>query len=192
MTDADRKELIRIIELDYEQTTKLIEGVVGTSFTIRGWGITLVAALIGLTFQTGLWQMAALAGVATLLIGLMDGYHSWIYTKILRHAQNIERVLGLYYASLARGDDDPDAHIDFEVALLAHRFGRFAEFRKFGLKTLLRDARPRMVLVMLYLTLLICSAACGILVLRSKQTNASKFQCTSVSGTKNVYLCQPQ
>ena len=192
MTDDDRKELIRIVELDYEQTTKLVEGVVGTSATIRGWGITIVVALMGLTFQTGLWQMAALAAVATVLIWLMDGYHSWIYAKILRHAQNIERVLGLYYVSLARGADDPDAHIDFEVALRAHRFGRFAEFRKFGLMTLMRDARPRVVLVVLYLTLLICSAVCGILVLSSKQSNASKFECTAVSGTKNVYLCQPK
>ena len=192
MSDDTQKEQIRIVELDYEQTTKLVEGLVGTSATIRGWGITLVAALIGLTFQTGLWQLAALSAVATVLIWLMDTYHTWIYAKILRHAQNIERVLGLYYASLARGDDDPDAQVDFQVALRAHRFGRFAEFRRFGLKSLLGDARPRVVQIILYVILLVCSAVCGILVFHSKHADVSKFECTAVSGAKNVFLCQPK
>ncbi len=192
MKDTDRPELIRVLELDYEKTTQLIEGIVGTSFTIRGWGITLVAALVGLTFQAQLWEIAVLAVVVILLIALVDGYHSWLYGRILRHATNIERVLGLYYVSLARGDDDPEAHRAFEVAILAYQFGRFAEIREFGLKTLLRDALSRWTFVALYATLLICALVSLALVLFPAQSHSAKFECTAVQGAANVFLCKPK
>ena len=118
MTDTEQKELVRLLELDYEKTTKLIEGIIGSSFTVRGWGIALISALIGLTFQAARWEIAGLAIVATFLIALVDGYHSWLYSKILRHAQKIEAIVTLYYASLARGEDDPRARREFEVAIL--------------------------------------------------------------------------
>jgi hypothetical protein len=192
MSNTEHKELIRVVELDYEKTTKLIEGIVGTSFTIRGWGIALISALIGFTFHTQYWQVAALALVVTLLIAFMDGYHSWLYAKTLQHTQNVERVLGLYYAALARGDDDPGARRDFEVAILAHQFGRFAEIQKqFGLKSL-REARPRMILVTLYGTLLGCALVSGTLVFYSQRNPPAKFECTVVAGTKDVYVCRPK
>ena len=58
MTDAERKELIRLLELDYENTSKIVEGVLGTTSTIRGWGISLVSALIGFAFQTSHRELA--------------------------------------------------------------------------------------------------------------------------------------
>lgn len=36
MDDNTRKEIVRELELDYEKTTKAIEGIVTSSFTIRG------------------------------------------------------------------------------------------------------------------------------------------------------------
>jgi len=191
MTETERAELVRILELDYEKTTKLVEGIVCSSFTIRGWGIALISALIGLTFQTQLWQVAVLATIVTVLIALMDGYHSWLYAKTFQHAQRVEHVLGLYYAALSRGDD-PDARRDFEVALLSHRFGRFTEIStKFAVKDL-RDAQPRMMLLVLYGTFLICCAVSGALVLYSKKHPAAKFECTAISGTATAYFCQPK
>lgn len=190
MTDAERSELVRVLELDYEKTTKVIESVVGSSFTIRGWGIALISALIGLTFQTKLWELAGLGMVVTLLIAFVDCYHSWLYAKILRHATDVEHVLGLYYAALARGEDDPDASRDFEVAALAHRFGRFAEIQRFRLRAL-RDVRPRVIVLVLYLTLLICTIASGALVLFGQKDRAVRFECTPVPNTKNVYVCMP-
>lgn len=185
----DTKEILRVLELDYEKTTKLVEGIVGSSFTIRGWGIAIISALIGITFQTQFWQVAALGVIVTFLIALMDIYHSWLYAKTLQHTQTLERVLGLYYASLARGEDDPAARREFEVAILAHQFGRFAEIeKKFGLKAL-REARPRVILVVLYVTLLVCAAVAGALVFYSKKPPAAKFECAAVPST-NVYVCQ--
>jgi hypothetical protein len=52
MNENTQKELVRVIELDYEKTTKEIKGIVSSSFTIRSWGIALISALIGFTLQT--------------------------------------------------------------------------------------------------------------------------------------------
>lgn len=192
MKDLEQKEMLRVVELDYEKTIKLVEGIVATSFTIRGWGVALSSALSGWTFQTQFWQIAVLAVVVTLLIAFMDGYHSWLYAKTLQHAQALERVLGLYYAALARGEDDPAARREFEVAILAHQFGRFAEIqKKFGLRAF-REARPRIILVVLYGTLLSCAIVSGTLVLLSKKPPSTKFECTAVPAAANVYVCQPK
>ena len=176
------KELVRVLEVDYEKTTKAIEGIISSSFTIRGWGIALSSALIGLTFQTEHWQIAALAVVVTLLIAFVDGYHSWLYAKVLQHANNIETVMRYYYAFLARGDVDDQARIDFLGKLLAHRFGRFTEIRKGFKFSSLREARPRYVIVILYATLLVCALTSGVLAFSSKNHPAPTFGCAPVPG----------
>ena len=163
MSTKEQPELVRVLELDYEMTTKLVEGIVNSSFTIRGWGIALISALIGLTFQAQHWEIAVLAVVVTILIAFVDGYHSWLYAKVLRHAQNVEHILSLYYSFLARGEDDPDARRDYEVAIGAHKFGRFAEIQKFRLGALW-DARPRVIIITLYVTLLVCALVSGTIV----------------------------
>ena len=125
-------------------------------------------------------------------IALIDGYHSWLYANIRKHAQNIERVLGLYYASLARGDDDPEAYRDFEVAIQAHQFGRFAEIQKRFSLGALWEARPRIILLGLYGTLVACALVTGALVFVSKKNPVAKFECTAVSGAANVFVCKPK
>lgn len=190
MTDAERKELLRILELDYEKTTKSIEGVISTTFTIRGWGVTLVSALIGFTFQTGRWEISALAAVIALLVAVMDGYHSWLYAKLLQQAHNVERVLRLYYGALARGEDDPQATREFEVAILAHRFGRFSEMQPFRFRSLL-EIRPRVVFFGLYGTLLAASAL-GYALVQLREPKAVRYECTPVAGATTVFVCQPK
>jgi len=188
MTAEERRELLRLLELDYEKTTKLIEGFVSSGFTIRGWGVALTSALIGLTVQSRLWPIAAFAAIVTLLIALIDGYHSWLYARAFDHAQKIETALGLQYAALARGSDDPRAREDFEVALLAHPFGRFAEIERFHLGAL-RAARPRLVLVTLYTTLFVCAVGAGVLVASGYTQSDRKLECTAVANQPNAYMC---
>lgn len=191
MNATGQPELVRLLELDYEKTTTLVQGIVGTSFTVRGWGIALISALIGLTFQTQLWEVAALAIIVTLLVAFIDGYHAWLYAQVLQHAQNAEHVLALYYAFLARGDDDPDARRDYEVAIQAHQFGRFAEIRKFRLRAL-REARPRLIIIILYVTLLACAIVSGSLVIFSNKSPSTKFEYIAIPGATNVYLLKPK
>jgi hypothetical protein len=192
MTDDTVKELVRVLEVDYEQTNKEIEGIVSSSFTIRGWGIALISALIGLTFQAQHWQIAVLAVVVTLLIAFVDGYHSWLYAKVLQHANNIEAVMRYYYAYLARGDVDEQARIDFLGKILAHRFGRFTEIQKGFTFANLREARPRYVIVTLYATLLVCAMVSDVLAFSSKANPAPAFGCAQVPGTADVYVCKPK
>ena len=184
------KELVRILEVDYEKTTQAIESVNGSSFTIRGWGMTLVAGLIGLTFQAQYWEIALLAMVVTLLLAFVDGYHSWLYGKVLQHANNIESVMRYYHAYLARGDVDDQARLDFLGKLLSHNFGRFTEIRHGFRLSSLREARPRMVIVTLYLTLLVCSMVSGVLAFSSQKHPAPAFGCVPVPGTADVYVCK--
>src|SRR5882724_6270754 len=145
---AQPSEQLRVLELDYEKTTKLIEGIVGSSFTIRGWAITLTSALLGFTFQARRWEIAALAVIVTILLAFIDAYHSWLYAGVLRHAQRVEGVLSAYYAYLSRGDDDPAARRAYEVAIQSHQFGRFAETQRFRLRALWY-ARPRKIIITL-------------------------------------------
>lgn len=192
MNKATQKELVRVLELDYEKTTKAIESILSSSFTIRGWGIALSSALIGLTFQAQHWEIAVLAVVVTLLVAFVDGYHSWLYAKVLQHANNIETIMRYYYAFLARGDVDEQARLDFLGKLLAHRFGRFTEIRKGFTLANLREARPRCVIVTLYATLLLCATVSGILTFSSTKHPAPTFGCTPVPGTTDVYVCKPK
>lgn len=185
-------ELIRVLEVDYEKTTKSVSEITSTSFTIRGWGITLISALIGFTFQTQHWQVAALAVVVTLLIAFVDCYHSWLYAMVLQHANKIETILRYYYGYLARGDADPQAKRDFLVRLLSHRFGRFSEINQGFSIANIKDARPRPVLITLYATLLACAVVSGVLVVTSAKKPATLLDCTPISANTNVYVCQPK
>ena len=198
MDDATRKEIVRELELDYEKTTKALEGVVSSSFTVRGWGITLSSALIGFAFQNKLWQLSALAVVVILLIALVDGYHSWLYSKVLQHANNIETIMRYYYAYLARGDVDPQPLKDFLIRIDSHRFGRYSEInKKFSLADL-RDARPRLVLVALYGVLLACAIVSGAFIYSASQKAAAaaasttNLDCTPLAASANVYVCKPK
>lgn len=179
MKETQQPEVVRVLELDYEMTTKLVEGLVSNSFTIRGWGIALISALIGLTFQAQRWEIAVLAIIVTILIAFVDGYHASLYAKVFRHAQNVEHVLSLYYSLLARGEDDPDAGRDYEVAIGAHKFGRFAEVRKFRFVNL-RDARPRLVIIVLYATLLLCALVSGSLVFFADKNPSKNVTWTTI------------
>jgi DNA-binding transcriptional LysR family regulator len=151
--------------------------------------MALISALIGLTFQIHKWQIAALAVVVTLLIAFIDCYHSWLYAQLLRHAISVEQVLGLYYVALARGEEDPQAQEDFEVALLAHSFGRFSGIRAFRLRDL-RNTRPRVVIRVLYSTLLIAAIVAGGITVVTKRTAEKRFECSSVPGAQAVYVCK--
>jgi hypothetical protein len=188
MNPHNQKELVRLLEVDDDKTTKLIEGIVSSTYTIRGWGIALISALIGLTFQVQRWQVAGLAAIVTLLIAFMDGYHSWLYAQLVRHAVGVERVLASYYVALSRGEDDPKMREDFEVAIQAHDFGRFEGIHAFRLRDL-RYARPRLVIATLYLTLLVAALVSGVVAVSTRKDTGQKFECSAISGSPNVFVC---
>lgn len=181
MTDDELKSALHLLEVDYERTTKLIEGVVSTSASIRGWTITLTVALLGIAFERQSWPLGASAIVLILMLALVDGYHSWLYAEALRHVSYVEKTLSLYYASLA-SDGDPDARMAFDVQLRVHRLGPFGNLTTFTFRGL-RHARPRILLVTLYGALLVIAAAATVTVAQSGRSAILTLSCSPVPNT---------
>jgi hypothetical protein len=152
------KELIRVIELDYDRTAKVIDGVLGTSATIRGLLITAWVAVITLAFDVTRWALAAITIAIVVIFGLLDAYHSCLYQEALGHAEELEGISQAYYGAIALGEDDPDADFDLQVSLQAYanRFGVYRSLHRFTAKDL-RFARPRIFFTILYPALLAVS-----------------------------------
>lgn len=54
MNDRAQK-MLDLVELDYNQTSEFVRGVLGTATTIRGWAITIWLALAGFSVQQDQW-----------------------------------------------------------------------------------------------------------------------------------------
>ena len=163
---ATDKELVRLVELDYERTAEFINGVTTTMATIRGWAITIWLAILGIGLERSLWQVTLLAAASAGVFLLLDGYHAWLYGEALAHAAKLERLSGKYFDSLGRGAVDDDVELDFQVALESHRFGMYRNFRRFRFKDLrfvkpyvfFRAFYPFLVGVAILATILLASA----------------------------------
>jgi len=145
----DRSKLIALIEVDYDATRSLIDGVVRTSLALRGVGLSLSLAILTFAAQQSSVPIAACGLVAVVLFLYLDAYHGWLYAEGLKRAHELEHVLALYYKALERGGDDPDVELDVDVALASHRFGQYSNISRFKLD-MLRKARPKAVYVVLY------------------------------------------
>lgn len=163
MLDERQKELLRLVELDYARTSKFIEGLVATGATLRGWAITIWLAVLGVAFDRNTWELAALAAIVILVFAVVDGYHAWLYREAFEHARSLERISSSYYKSLGRGADDPDAKLDLREELEAHRFGLYANLRRFAPRTLLH-ARPAVFFWFLYPFLALVGAASALFI----------------------------
>ena len=180
MTPEELKTSIELLQVEYERTTKFIEGVVATSASIRGWTITLTVALLGIAFERQSWPLGVGAIILIVLFGVVDGYHSWLYNEGLKRVQSVEKTLSRYYASLA-SDGDPDVRRAFDVQLRTHRLGIFVNMPRFTFRGL-RYARPRLLLLTLYGTLIAIATVATLVVALTKKSSRSEMSC-SVAGT---------
>lgn len=144
MNDERTKELVRLIERDYDQTSEFIRSVIGTISTTRGWAVTVWLALLGVAIDHSSPGLAILASFILAPFGLLDAYHSWLYSEALNHARALEKLTTAYYTALEMGEDDEDVGLDFEEALGSHKFGLYRNFRRFQLPEI-RAARPQLV-----------------------------------------------
>jgi hypothetical protein len=151
MTPDEEKELVRLVELDYERTSKFIEGMVGTSATTRGWAVTVWLAVLGIAVNQRLWALGLLGTAAVFVFALVDLYHSRLYEEAEIHAAAAERISRLRYKRFSRGADDKYAASDAENALRAYSFGVYSNLRAFAWRwNLLRGARPYLVFRAMY------------------------------------------
>lgn len=142
MKADDIKELLRLVELEYERTTKFIEGSVGATTQVRGWAITVWAALVGLAFSTRVSSLALLAVVALIAFVFADAYYSALYQQGLRRAHELERITKQHFDALARGSDNPRVVSAANAALAANRYGLYSNLHSVRVRDLLA-ARPR-------------------------------------------------
>src|ERR1700677_276751 len=117
MVNDSESERVRLVEVDYANTSDFIKSVVTTGATIRGLAVTIWLALVGFSVQQGLWELAALAGIVAAVFWLLDGYHGWLCAEALTHARAAEKVTSLYFNALSRGEDNKRALTDFRAEL---------------------------------------------------------------------------
>lgn len=144
----NRKELVRLVELDYERTTDFISGLTQREAGIRGFAVTIWTATLGLAFNRSIWQLGALAIVAALAFLLLDGYYSALYMQAQRRAGELEGISASYYASLSNPNDQ-DSDVDMLYQLDQYRFGLYRSLEAFRLRDLL-TVRKRMIFRFFY------------------------------------------
>jgi hypothetical protein len=150
------KELLRLTERDYDQTSEFIRSIVGTISTTRGWSVTVWLAVLGVAIDQSSAELAIFAGILLLPFVLLDAYHSWLYSEALKHARAIEKLSASYYSAVEMGEDDEDLILDFEEMVGSHKFGLYRNFKRFQLPEI-RRARPTLVFRYFYPGLIVAA-----------------------------------
>lgn len=163
MTPQEKAELLRLVELDYDRTTKLVEATTGAGVAVRGWAVTIWLAVLAAAFDRRVWEIGVLGAVAVVAFGLADGYHMWLSGEALDHAKAVEKVTGRHYAAIARGSVLPGALRREEEALLAHEFGAYRTLKRFRLRDALY-VRPPVFFRVIYPVMAGVSIASAIIV----------------------------
>lgn len=158
LTKANREELVRLLEREYDNTTTFIQGVVGTSFTIRGWAVAAWGALLGIAADQSSWEFALFALLAVAGFATVDAYHSWLYAVALTYSTSLERATSTYYKLMLRGEDDQDARKDFEIEARNLKTGLFRYMPRFGTSQL-GKVRPKWFFTIFYPSLMVIAAA---------------------------------
>lgn len=139
MNDRDRKEMLRLVELEYDRTTKFIDGWVGVTTSLRGWAITVWAGLIGIAFSAKIPALALLAVAAVVAFALVDAYYSSLYQQTLRRARELERITNQHFDALARGGDNARLGAAADSALAAHSYGLYTNMRAASVRSALQN-----------------------------------------------------
>src|SRR5712691_1453382 len=160
---SERSELQRLVELEYDRTSKFIEGVASQGSTVRGWAVTVWVALFGVAFSQRLWPAALLALAAIVVFVLLDAYLTALYEQALSRARQLERIVGLQYSFLARGADDPSLEEQAFVALAAHKYGLYSGLRTVHFQDLMK-MRKNMFLRIVYPTMGLLAIASSVVV----------------------------
>lgn len=129
-----REEMLKLVALDYNQTSEFVRGVLATAATVRGWAITIWLALAGFSVQQDEWLLSALGLVVAAGFYAIDAYHLNLYRQGLGHLQSLERLYADYYGALARAAFDPSGFDEFQIELETHRFGFYRRLGPFDLK----------------------------------------------------------
>ena len=171
MNEAERKEMLRLVELDYQRTSDLIERLTGIGTALRGGAITAWVAIIAFAVS-GKPVYGLLASVVAATIWITDGYNAFLYDSAADHARIVERISALYYGALARSADDVDAFDDVDVALAGLRFGLYTNLGRHHLRDIW-FANPRVVFRILYPILIVGGLGIAVVVALAQPSTPS-------------------
>jgi hypothetical protein len=180
MSGYQKDKLVELIDMEYERTSKFIDGVTSTTATIRGWAVTIWLAVLGVAFSQSLWELGLLAIVVALVFYVIDGYHAWLYGEALARANDLERITAANYDSYGRSAGDAEADTDLRVRLEAHRFGLYRNFKQFVPRDLWY-VRPT-VFFRLFYPLLVVGGIAAALFLGLGRTHSSP-SCNVIQGS---------
>jgi hypothetical protein len=75
MTEAEATTELRVKHLDYIQ--QIVTRLAGNSFMIRGWSVTVIAAVLALSKEKSDWRFALLAIVPAIVFWFLDSLYLW-------------------------------------------------------------------------------------------------------------------
>ena len=155
-------ELVRLLENEYESTAKFIQGVISTSFTVRGWAVTAWGVLLGIAANRESWEFALFAFLVVVGLAALDAYHAWLYGVALSYVTTVERAISAHYKAVARGGDDPDAALDFEIDARTLNLGLYRHFPRLSFREVKR-VRPKWFFTVFYPSLLVIALIVAVL-----------------------------
>jgi hypothetical protein len=82
---VDVREMIRLVELDYERTAAFSDGLVQREAAVRGLAVTIWVATLGFAFDRSSWPLAVLAATASIAFALLDAYYSAVFVQLQTH-----------------------------------------------------------------------------------------------------------
>jgi hypothetical protein len=130
--DEELSEQMRLVDADYDRTSKFVDALVAASSASRGWAITLWVALVGFGFDHRVWTLALVAAVAIAVFAVADSYYAALYKKALERAVNLEATTGKYFTYLALGSADTDMLTNLTTSLKTFAFGPLTHITRVG------------------------------------------------------------
>jgi len=121
--DPELLEELRLVDADYDRTSKFVDALVAASSASRGWAIALWVALVGFGFDHRAWTLALVAAVAIAVFAVADSYYAALYKKALERAVNLEATTGKYFTYLVLGSHDSDMLTNLMTTLKTFAFG---------------------------------------------------------------------
>ncbi|NES82676.1 MAG: hypothetical protein F6K10_15410 [Moorea sp. SIO2B7] len=95
--DGEKDKIYELLTNTREVDLERISSLDSTTFTIKGWSVTLAIALIGLAIQQHNRTFLYLGIGATILFALFDFFYRKIQLSHVKRVVKIEKYLGLEY-----------------------------------------------------------------------------------------------
>jgi hypothetical protein len=171
--------LLGLLHRDYDAASGLARSASQSADRTRSFGLTLVAAVLGVAVSTSRWQLGPIGVLLTLSVAIVDGYYSWQYERALEHLRRIEAIERLRFDAMkppsrASQGAQPSAggtatQRRLETKLRGFKLGTYSELKRFRITEVLY-LQPYPVFRGLYVVAVCASIGAGIISYGSHST----------------------